>query len=139
MKPIIALTAAAAFVLFAAPMTFAQVDPPAAPPTVNQPADPADPANPANPATPPIVTPNAPPTGGPATPTAPPADPNAPPAASTAPPAPNSMAANTAAEAACRTRKDVGEQCSCLSAPTDFGTSQQAENGSHNMCMVPRG
>jgi len=108
MKRLLALTAAAC--LIAAPLSFAQTTPaPATPPAAaTQPATPPQPA----------------------TPTPEPAVPPAEPSATVAPPAP-------AGEARCQTRKDAGEQCSCLSAPTEFGTSAPAASGSHNMCMVP--
>ncbi|HRO02239.1 MAG TPA: hypothetical protein PLS69_01345 [Terricaulis sp.] len=107
MKRLLALTAAAC--LIAAPLSFAQTTPtPETPPATTQPAPPPQPA----------------------TPTPEPAVPPAEPSATMAPPAP-------AGEARCRTSKDAGEQCSCLSAPTEFGTSAPAASGSHNMCMVP--
>ncbi|HRE43186.1 MAG TPA: hypothetical protein PKY87_04365, partial [Terricaulis sp.] len=60
-----------------------------------------------------------------------PAVPPAEPAAAPAAPTPEG-------EPRCRTSKDAGEQCSCLSAPTEFGTSAPAESGTHNMCVVPQ-
>lgn len=59
-----------------------------------------------------------------------PATPPAAPAATPTPPAPEG-------EPRCRTSKEAGEQCSCLAAPTEFGTSAPAQSGSHNMCVVP--
>jgi len=107
MKRLLALTAAACLV--AAPLSFAQTTPqPQTPPTTAQPAQPAPPT----------------------TPTPQPAAPPAEPAAAPAPPAPQG-------DARCRTSKDQGEQCSCLSAPTEFGTSAPAASGAHNMCVVP--
>jgi len=75
--------------------------------------------------TPPAATQPAPPSTPTPQPSTPPAEPAATPA-----PAP-------AGDARCRTSKEAGEQCSCLSAPTEFGTAAPAANGSHNMCMVP--
>jgi hypothetical protein len=37
----------------------------------------------------------------------------------------------------CRTRHEVDESCSCLSAPTSMGKAQAAPNGGKNLCMVP--
>jgi hypothetical protein len=134
MKPTYLFSAAAALFLLAAPISLAQVTSnPATPPT----ATPATPATPAEPAAPtPGASPGTPVApGGAATPAGAPATPATP----ATPAAPAQSAANASAEGqpACRTRKDVGEQCSCLSAPTNFGTSAAAENGSHNMCVVP--
>lgn len=107
MKRLLALTAAAC--LIAAPLGFAQTTPqPQTPPTTEQPA--------------PAPTPTTPPTTE--TPATPPAQPSATPA----PPQ---------GEPRCRTGKEAGEQCSCLSAPTEFGTAAPASSGSHNMCVVP--
>lgn len=124
MKSPIAFGAAAALFLMAAPLSLAQVSPPATTPPATTPATPETQPAPVTPATP--ATPAAP-SATPATP----ATPAAPDAAS----APQS--GEVAGNAACRTRKDVGEQCSCLSAPTDFGTSQQSDTGAHNVCVVP--
>jgi len=101
------LALTAAACLIAAPLSFAQTTP-----------TPETPPATTQPATPPQPT----------TPTPEPAVPPAEPSATAAPPA---------GEARCRTSKDEGEQCSCLSAPTEFGTSAPAASGSHNMCMVP--
>jgi hypothetical protein len=67
------------------------------------------------------------------------------PAASVSPAATPGVAAQSAppangqsAEAACRTRKEQGEQCSCLSAPTSFGTAQASNDGGRNVCRVPQ-
>lgn len=99
-----------AMALAAAPFALAQSMPPAppSPPATEQPAPPTMPSDPANPSTP------------------------APPSASTsAPPAEEGREA-------CRTRKPEGEQCSCLSAPTTFGTAKPASSGAeHNMCVIP--
>lgn len=74
------------------------------------------------------------------TPAAPPA-PGAPqvqspaPAPSVAPtPAAQTQASNTRS---CRTRKEVGEACACLSAPDQVGAVQAATDGGRNMCVVP--
>lgn len=77
------------------------------------------------PPTPPTTEQPAPP------PTPEPAVPPAEPAANPAAPAPEG-------EPRCRTSKEAGEQCSCLSAPTEFGTATPAESGTHNMCVVPQ-
>lgn len=110
MKRLLALTAVAC--LIAAPLGFAQTTPQPTPAPAQTEAAP-----------PPVTTP--------------------PPATTTPTPTPGPAAAPATTAAApegtpqCRTRKDAGEQCSCLSAPTTFGTSAPAENGSHNMCVIP--
>lgn len=37
----------------------------------------------------------------------------------------------------CRTRKEAGEACACLSAPSEVGAVQAANDGGRNMCVVP--
>ncbi len=104
------LALAAVAALIAAPASFAQTESmPPAPPTTEQPANPPAPE-----------------------PTPEPAVPPAEPAATPTAPAPEG-------EPRCRTSKEAGDQCSCLSAPTEFGTSTPAESGTHNMCVVPQG
>lgn len=109
MKRLIALSAAV--FLMAAPVSFAQPQTPA-------------------PETPPATSEPAP---------APPTSSSPPVAAAPAAPAPTATPESTPpqGEASCRTQRDVGEQCSCLSAPTDFGTSTAAPNGGRNQCVVP--
>lgn len=117
MKSTYAFAAAAALFLCTAPFSIAQTAaPPTTPPTASAPPAPAQPATPADPSA-----------------TSAPADPTPPEAA-----APPSMGdtANTASNTSCRTRKAEGERCSCLSAPTDFGTAQ-TQNG-HSVCVVPK-
>lgn len=70
-------------------------------------------------------------------PQTPPAQPAPQPATPATPPATTAEAPAPTGEPRCRTSKDAGEQCSCLSAPTEFGTSAPAQSGSHNMCVVP--
>lgn len=113
MKRLLALTAAAC--LIAAPLSFAQTTPQPTPaPAQTETAPPPV-------TTPPPATTTPTPTPGPAAPTTPPA----------------TTAAAPDGTPQCRTRKEAGEQCSCLSAPTNFGTSAPAESGSHNMCVIP--
>jgi hypothetical protein len=40
------------------------------------------------------------------------------------------------APGACRTRKDVGEACACVSNPDTVGAAQAAPDGGRNMCVV---
>lgn len=57
----------------------------------------------------------------------------APPAPTTeAPPAPSA----STNERSCRTRKEVGEACACLSAPEQVGVVEAASDGGRNMCVV---
>jgi hypothetical protein len=37
----------------------------------------------------------------------------------------------------CRTRKEAGEACACLSAPSEVGTVEAATDGGRNMCVIP--
>jgi hypothetical protein len=112
---------AAACAIAAVPMSLAQTDPAPNPPAAEQPASPQ-----ADQPTPPPSTPDA------AT------APSTTPAPTTAAPTSATPAqADANARAACMTRKSEGEQCSCLSAPTNFGVAAPAASGSHNMCMVP--
>ncbi len=127
MKITHALFGAAMCLMFAAPISLAQTSPetPTTPPADTQVVDPPA-AGEA-----PSVTPQAP----------------LPPASGAAPqiPTPNAPAQSSAeamtptgdSRVACRTRKAEGEQCSCLSAPTTFGTARAAESGDRQVCMIP--
>jgi hypothetical protein len=108
--------------LAVAPFAIAQTTPQPNPaPAASQPADPMAPSSnlaPAQSAMPAQTTP--------ATPGA---DRAMTPAAQTA----------EASDSSCHTRKQAGEQCSCKSAPTNFGTAQASNTGGRNVCMVPQG
>lgn len=117
--------AAAILMLAAAPLSIAQISPtqPTAPPARPAPASP--------PMTPPSATPTDPASPGmPATP-ATPARPGM------TPSTPQGDAADEAGRT-CRTRKDVGQACSCASAPTEMGTARAPDSGTRNVCVVPR-
>ncbi|HYD88624.1 MAG TPA: hypothetical protein VEA80_14210 [Vitreimonas sp.] len=118
------LALAAAAFLIAAPVTLAQTTPqPSTPPTTQQPAA----TTPA-----PTPTPTPAPTTAPATTPQPAASATAP--ASTPPPA--AAASSEAAPQGCRTRKDAGEPCACLSDTSRVGTSTAHPDG-HNVCVRP--
>lgn len=108
------LALAAAAFLIAAPISFAQTTP-----APEQPA--ATPAPSAAPA------PAAPAAAAPSTTSAPVAAPAA--AADAAP-------ANQSAPQGCRTRKDAGEPCACLSDTSRVGVSTPSAAG-HNVCVRP--
>jgi len=109
----------ASVALLAAPvMVMAQ--PEAAPPTQSEPAGPPAPPTPATPAT--SATPAAP-----ETPAAPPA-----PTMQQTPPAQRSEAEPQG----CRTRKDAGEACACLSDTDRIGEATPHAGG-YNVCVRP--
>jgi type IV secretory pathway VirB10-like protein len=125
-KSLSAAGLAAIALLVAAPMTFAQSTTqgpaarpaaPAAQPAQVQPAPAAPAAMPSTPAAPSATQPN------PVSPTSPP-DRVDPAAQSTA-----------AAPQGCRTRKDVGEACACLSDTSRIGASTADPAGGRNICV----
>ncbi len=119
MTKLLSFAAAAALMLAAAaPLSFAQ-----APPA---------PANPPAAESPPAPTPAPAPA-----PAAPPVTPSAPEAA--APRATVEAQGDADAERTCRTYHQIGEPCSCRSAPAEMGAAQAPpDGGSRNICMVPR-
>ncbi|MBL8549762.1 MAG: hypothetical protein JNJ73_07235 [Hyphomonadaceae bacterium] len=132
-KSLSAAGLAAIALLVAAPMTFAQsttqapaAQPaaPAAQPAQVQPAQPsATPATPASPASPSVAP--SPTQPNPVSPTSPPDQVD--PAAQSTP----------AALQGCRTRKEVGEACACLSDTSRIGTSTANPDGGRNICVRP--
>jgi hypothetical protein len=109
-------SAAAAALLFATPLAFAQsattMTPPATPPAATVPATPAATAMPGT----------APDKMGAPT-TATPADPGA-------------MTAPAATAGGCKTKKKAGSACSCKSAPNTMGVAKKDEGAAHTMCVV---
>jgi hypothetical protein len=109
-----ALVLAAAAFLIAAPISLAQTNPPTTPPTTQAPTV-------TPPATPPAAEPTTPRSATPATPAAP--------SATTA------STSSTSPEG-CRTRKEAGEACACLSDTNRIGTSTAHPDG-YNVCVRP--
>jgi outer membrane biosynthesis protein TonB len=118
MKRLLALTAAAC--LIAAPLSFAQTQPPT-------------PQTPPPTQTTPVPTPSNPTTAPPAT-----SPPVTTPAPSTTPAAPSTPSATTPAgePQGCRTRKAEGEPCACLSDTSRIGVSTPNSAG-QNICVRP--
>jgi len=125
---------AAAALLLAAPLSLAQqATAPASPPAATRPA----PVPPTTAPTPPsATTPATPPAAG--APTAPAAPTSPAPPAMTPAPTGEGDASNDPART-CRTFRDVSQQCSCRSAPTEMGTAvAPTDGGTRNLCVVPR-
>jgi hypothetical protein len=113
MKRLLMISAAA--FLIAAPISVAQTtNPTPTPAPVTQPSQPAPPT-----------------TAAPAPTTPPPTVP----APSPSPPIMEESSAT--GRIMCRTVRNVGERCSCLSAPTNFGVARESANGGRrNVCVA---